>query len=70
LSRPASCGYRHLRDTRTVGVRAVEQWEVDGASQRIEPVLVVNDLEVACACAVAGVGIARLSAGRAPRALW
>lgn len=49
-----------LRGTRTVGVRAVEQWEVDGTSQRIEPVLVANDLEVACACAVAGVGVARL----------
>lgn len=51
-----------LRGTRAVGVRPVEQWEVDGTSLRVEPVLVVNDLEVACACAVAGVGVARLPA--------
>lgn len=49
-----------LPATRTVGTRTVEHWEVEGRSLRIEPVLVVNDLEMACACAVAGVGVARL----------
>ena len=49
-----------LRGMRTIGLRAVEQWEVEGTSLRIEPLLVVNDLEVCCACAIAGVGVARL----------
>jgi DNA-binding transcriptional LysR family regulator len=49
-----------LRFWRCVGVRPFEKWEVRGVASRIEPVLVVNDLEVACEAAVAGVGIARL----------
>lgn len=49
-----------LRATRCVGVRPFETWEVAGTKQKIEPVLVVNDLEVACDAAIAGVGVARL----------
>lgn len=49
-----------LRSTRCVGVRPVETWDVQGVRNRIEPVLVVNDLEVACEAAIAGVGIALL----------
>lgn len=51
-----------LPSTPCVGLRAAEQWEVAGAPVRIAPHVVVNDLEVACACAVAGVGVARLPA--------
>ncbi|MFO0734476.1 MAG: LysR family transcriptional regulator [Labilithrix sp.] len=49
-----------LRATRCVGTRRHETWEVGGISSRVEPVLVVNDLEVACEAAIAGVGVARL----------
>ncbi len=49
-----------LRGARCIGMRAFETWEVDGAPAKIEPVLVVNDLEVACEAAIAGAGIARL----------
>ncbi len=49
-----------LRRSRCVGVRPFETWRHEGAAIKVEPVLVVNDLEVACAAAIAGVGVARL----------
>jgi DNA-binding transcriptional LysR family regulator len=49
-----------LRHTRCLGMRPVETWELEGKQERIEPWLVVNDLETLCEVAVAGVGIARL----------
>lgn len=49
-----------LRAARCIGLRAHETWSVDGIRVKVEPALVVNDLEVACEAAVAGVGIARL----------
>lgn len=49
-----------LRTTRCVGVSRFETWDAGGVKQKIEPVLVVNDLEVACGAAIAGVGVARL----------
>jgi DNA-binding transcriptional LysR family regulator len=51
-----------LRETRCIGVRPVETWDTGGVRTKIEPVLVVNDLEVACEAAIAGVGLARLPA--------
>ncbi len=51
-----------LRSARCVGIRPVETLEAGGVSSKIAPVLVVNDLEVACDAAVASVGIARLPA--------
>lgn len=51
-----------LRSARCIGLQPFETWEASGVSSKIEPVLVVNDLEVACEAAVAGVGIARLPA--------
>lgn len=45
---------------RCVGVRAREVWPLAGVRARVEPALVVNDLEVACAAAQAGVGLALL----------
>ncbi len=51
-----------LRATRCIGIRPFETWELDGVVTRIEPVLVVNDLEVACEAAIAGVGVAQLPA--------
>jgi DNA-binding transcriptional LysR family regulator len=51
-----------LRGTRCIGMRPVEKWELAGASSKIEPVFVVNDFEVACEAAVAGLGVARLPA--------
>lgn len=53
---------RALQELRCIGMRAVETWEVSGISLKIEPALVVNDLEMACEAAVAGVGVARLPA--------
>lgn len=44
----------------TIGVRPVDTWQIGGLRRRVEPNLVVNDLEVACDAAVAGVGIALL----------
>jgi DNA-binding transcriptional LysR family regulator len=51
-----------LRSARCVGTRSSEIWELAGVRTKIEPVLVVNDLEVACEAAMAGVGIAQLPA--------
>ncbi|RKH20358.1 LysR family transcriptional regulator [Corallococcus praedator] len=49
---------RELRDARCIGFSAFETWSVEGVKSRIDPVLTVNDLEVACDAAIAGVGIA------------
>jgi DNA-binding transcriptional LysR family regulator len=49
-----------IRGARFVGTRSIETWEMFGVRTRIEPTLVVNDLEVACDAAVAGVGITRV----------
>lgn len=49
-----------LRTTRCICVSHFETWEVGDVKQKIEPVLSVNDLEVACDAAIAGVGVARL----------
>jgi DNA-binding transcriptional LysR family regulator len=49
-----------LRQNRCLGMRSVETWELGGKQEKIEPWLVVNDLEILCEAAVAGVGIARL----------
>lgn len=49
-----------LRATRCVGTSRFETWDAGGVTSKIEPVLVVNDLEVACDAAIAGVGVARL----------
>lgn len=43
-----------------MGVRAHETWDVGGVAVRVEPHLVVNDLEVACEAVLAGVGVGRL----------
>ena len=51
-----------LRAARCVGMRPHETWRVGGAPVRVEPVLVVNDLEVVCEAAIGGVGLARLPA--------
>ncbi|HEX5752983.1 MAG TPA: LysR family transcriptional regulator [Archangium sp.] len=51
---------RTLREVRCIGVRAHETWEVGGTPVRIEPHLVVNDLEIACDAVAAGIGVARL----------
>lgn len=49
-----------LRTARCIATRAQESWRFEGVDVRIDPVLIVNDLEVACEAAMAGVGIARL----------
>jgi DNA-binding transcriptional LysR family regulator len=49
-----------LGATRCIGLSRSETWAVAGAQSKIEPVLVVNDLEMACDAAIAGIGIARL----------
>lgn len=51
-----------LASARCVGFSAFETWQVMGVKSRIDPVLIVNDLEVACEAALAGVGIARVPA--------
>ncbi len=51
---------RRLRELPTIGTRAHETWSVAGTKWKLEPSLVVNDLEVACDAAIAGVGVALL----------
>lgn len=49
-----------LGDLPAIGLRPVETWNVADRRIKVEPALVVNDLEVACEAAIAGVGIALL----------
>lgn len=49
-----------LGGARCVGLSRHETWEIAGSQSKVEPVLVVNDLEMACDAAIAGVGVARL----------
>jgi DNA-binding transcriptional LysR family regulator len=53
---------RDLSAARCIGMRPNEAWEVFGEETKIEPALVVNDLEVACDAAIAGIGIAQVPA--------
>lgn len=53
---------RELGSARCIGFSAFETWEAEGVKSRIDPVLIVNDLELACEAAIAGVGIARVPA--------
>lgn len=62
LSKHGMPSARELRSARCIGLSAFETWEVEGVSSRIDPVLTVNDLELACEAAIAGVGIARVPA--------
>ncbi len=50
----------HLRQARCIAQRASETWEVQGERVKIASSLVVNDLEMGCAAALAHVGIARV----------
>ncbi|NOK16719.1 LysR family transcriptional regulator [Corallococcus carmarthensis] len=51
---------RELRSARCIGFSPFETWEAEGVKSRIDPVLIVNDSELACEAAIAGVGIARV----------
>lgn len=44
----------------TIGFRPVEEWIIAGKKHRVRPRLVVNDLEIACDSALAGLGVASL----------
>jgi DNA-binding transcriptional LysR family regulator len=60
LKRAGTPTFGALRRIHCLGMRSVETWELEGKQEKIEPWLVVNDLETLCEAAVAGVGIARL----------
>ncbi|MBF5041942.1 LysR family transcriptional regulator [Aggregicoccus sp. 17bor-14] len=60
LARHGTPEPRALGAARCIALSAFETWSVGGVKARIEPVLTVNDLEVACDAALAGVGIARV----------
>jgi len=62
LAKYGTPGPRELRAARCVGVGAFETWVAGGVESKIDPVLTVNDLDVACEAAIAGVGIARVPA--------
>jgi DNA-binding transcriptional LysR family regulator len=62
LSKYGTPSARELRAARCIGFTAFDTWEVEGVKSRIDPVLTVNDLELACEAALAGVGIARVPA--------
>ena len=51
---------KELRAVRCIGFSPFETWDVGGVRARVEPVLIVNDLEVAHDAALAGVGVARV----------
>lgn len=61
LARHGGAGANPLATLPTIGLRSHETWRWNGRPVRVEPDLVVNDLELACAVAVAGGGVARLS---------
>jgi DNA-binding transcriptional LysR family regulator len=60
LAKHGTPNARELRAARCIGFSAFETWEVEGVKVRIDPVLTVNDLELAYEAALAGVGIARV----------
>ncbi|WP_047856331.1 LysR family transcriptional regulator [Archangium gephyra] len=62
LSKYGTPSASELRSARCIGFSAFETWEAEGVKSRIDPVLTVNDLELACEAAIAGVGIARVPA--------
>lgn len=43
---------------RCIGLSPFQTWPLAGVMTRVDPVLIVNDLEVACAAAIDGVGVA------------
>lgn len=49
-----------LAELPAIGLRPVDTWSLGGERIKVRPALVVNDLEVACEAAIAGVGIALL----------
>ncbi|WP_245814490.1 LysR family transcriptional regulator [Cystobacter ferrugineus] len=60
LSKHGMPSAKELRSARCIGFSPFETWEAENVKTRIDPVLTVNDLEVACEAAIAGVGIARV----------
>ncbi|RKH10553.1 LysR family transcriptional regulator [Corallococcus sp. CA053C] len=60
LSKHGTPDARELSSARCIGFSAFETWEAGGVKSRIDPVLMVNDSELACEAAIAGVGIARV----------
>lgn len=53
---------KSAREARCIGLGPFETWNVGGVKTRVEPVLMVNDYELACDAAIAGVGVARVPA--------
>ena len=60
LSKYGTPSGKELRSARCIGISAFELWEAENVKTRIDPVFTVNDYEVACEAAIAGVGIARI----------
>lgn len=58
LARYGTPSARELGTARCIGYSAFETWVVEGVKSRMDPVLTVNDLDLACEAAIAGVGIA------------
>lgn len=62
LKKHGAPGPRDLASLPCIGLRSSDTWEAQGVKSKVEPVLVVNDHEVACEAAIDGTGIARLPA--------
>lgn len=60
LAKHGPLSLRSLGSLRCLGTSPFEVWDVGEEKIKIEPDLVVNDLEMVCDAAIAGVGIARL----------
>ncbi len=53
-------GNENLSEARVISLRGQETWTLGSTSVRVDPVLVVDDLELVQKAAIAGVGLARL----------
>lgn len=51
---------RDIASVPCIGMRSPETWTLEGRRVRVEPRLVLNDLETSCEATLAGLGVARL----------
>lgn len=62
LARAPAVTAATLPRIRTIGTRPAETWKIGRAAVKVEPTFVVNDLELCCEAAIAGLGVAQIPA--------
>lgn len=60
LAQHGDIAFKSIATFRCLGTSPFEVWEAGDVKIKVEPVLVVNDLEMVCDAAIAGLGVARL----------